>query len=360
MTVRAREETPRALESAAGGLRRRHVLDLDDFSREEVELVLRTAAAMKGVLRREIKKVPTLRGRVIITLFYEVSTRTRVSFEEAGKVLSADVINMQATGSSVEKGESLLNTALTLQAMGVDLIVVRHPHSGAPYFMARHLERSGVINAGDGLHAHPTQALLDLYTIQERLGSLEGRKVVIVGDVLHSRVARSDLWGLTALGARVVLCGPPTLLPLELLRPPPGYPSPREYPLARVEVETDLDRACEGADVVMALRLQLERQAGGRAAPLPGDAPRPHERGGGDQPRAGPWGAVGHRGAGDQRCGGAHGAALPAVGAQAGAGDGLRGEPPVVPLTKGDPRGPSPLSRGTTGGRPLTKGDHRG
>ncbi len=240
---------------------RRHVLDLDDFSDSEIASVLDTTRAMAEVLQRDIKKVPTLRGRVVVTLFYEPSTRTRVSFEEAGKILSADVINLSTSGSSVEKGESLLNTGLTLQAMGVSVIVIRHPHSGAPYLLARHLERVGVINAGDGLHAHPTQALLDLYTIREKLGSLAGLKVVIVGDVLHSRVARSNLWGLVKMGARVTLCGPATLLPLDLLRRNGGLPE--EHPLASVGVDTDLDRAIEGADVVMALRLQAERQDAG-------------------------------------------------------------------------------------------------
>ena len=176
------------------GSRRRHVLDLDDFTAEEIIAVLDDAAAMREVLARDVKKVPTLRGKVVVTLFYEASTRTRISFEEAGKILSADVINMTATASSVEKGESLLNTGLTLQAMGVDAIVVRHPHSGAPHFLARPLDDVSVINAGDGAHAHPTQGLLDLYTAREHLGDLAGRKVVIVGDVLHSRVARSAVW----------------------------------------------------------------------------------------------------------------------------------------------------------------------
>ena len=243
------------------GASRRNVLDLDDFSAEEIISVLDDTGAMVEVLRRDIKKVPTLRGRVIVTMFYESSTRTRISFEEAGKVLSADVINMSGSGSSVDKGESLLNTGLTLQAMGVDLVVIRHPHSGAPYLLAQHLPRVSIINAGDGLHAHPTQALLDLYTMRERLGSLRGAKVVIVGDVLHSRVARSDLWGLTSLGADVTLSGPTTLMPLDLLS---GRDELEEdHPFARVEVDTDLDRAIEGADVVMALRLQSERQNAG-------------------------------------------------------------------------------------------------
>ncbi len=240
---------------------RRHVLDLDDFSPAEISAVLESTQGMAEVLGRDIKKVPTLRGRVVVTLFYEASTRTRVSFEEAGKVLSADVINVSASASSVEKGESLINTALTLQAMGVDIVVIRHPHSGAPNLLARHLETVGVINGGDGIHAHPTQALLDLYTVQQRLGGVKGLKVVIVGDVLHSRVARSNIWGFAKMGARVVLCGPPTLLPLEMLRGREDGAVPP--PLAAVEVETDLDKAVQDADVVMALRLQSERQQAG-------------------------------------------------------------------------------------------------
>ena len=240
---------------------RRHVLDLDDFSKSEISAVLESTRGMAEVLGRDIKKVPTLRGRVVVTLFYEASTRTRVSFEEAGKILSADVINVSASASSVEKGESLLNTGLTLQAMGVDIIVIRHPHSGAPYLLARHLERVGVINGGDGVHAHPTQALLDLYTVQQKLGRIEGLKVVIVGDVLHSRVARSNLWGFAKMGAKIVLCGPATLLPLDLLRHRRDGAAPP--PLAAVEVDTDLDRAIQNADVILALRLQSERQEAG-------------------------------------------------------------------------------------------------
>lgn len=240
---------------------RRHVLDLDDYTSEELQVTLASAQGMAEVLSRDIKKVPALRGKVIVTLFYEASTRTRVSFEEAGKVLSADVINMSASGSSADKGESLLNTGLTLQAMGVDTLVVRHPHSGAPNFLARNLDRVSVVNAGDGLHAHPTQALLDLYTVQSRLGRIADLKVVIVGDVLHSRVARSGIWGFAKMGARVVLSGPRTLMPLDFLNEddqddPDGLAS-------RIEVDTDLDRAVEDADVVMALRLQSERQSGG-------------------------------------------------------------------------------------------------
>ncbi len=243
------------------GWRRRHVLDLDDFSREEIETVLASAQGMSEVLNRDIKKVPALRGRVIVTLFYEASTRTRISFEEAGKILSADVINMSESGSSAEKGESLLNTGLTIQAMGVDIIVVRHPHSGAPYLLAQHLDKVGIINAGDGIHAHPTQSLLDLYTVQEKRGSLEGLKVVMVGDVLHSRVARSNIWGFAKMGANVVLCGPSTLLPLDMLRA--ANNGSGTSPLSTVSIDTNLDRAIEGADVVMALRLQAERQDSG-------------------------------------------------------------------------------------------------
>lgn len=235
-----------------GPLRRRHILDLDDFTREEIELVLETADAMKEILGREIKKVPTLRGKTLVTMFYEPSTRTRVSFEQAAKSLSADVINLSASGSSTEKGESLIDTARTIQALGADVIVMRHYHAGAPYLIAQHVNVS-VINGGDGCHAHPTQGLLDLYTIREYLGTVEGVKVVIIGDILHSRVARSNIWGLTKMGAKVVLCAPPTLVPVGL--GPPAFPS--------VTMEPNLDCALGGADVVMPLRLQKERQQRG-------------------------------------------------------------------------------------------------
>ena len=239
--------------------RRRHFLDLDDFSREEIEEVLQNASAMKQVLQRDIKKVPALRGKTVITLFYEPSTRTRVSFEQAGKILSADVINVSASGSSSEKGESLRNTALALQAMNADSIVMRHPHSGAPYFLARHLNAC-VINAGDGGHAHPTQALLDMYTIKSRLGKIEGLRVAVVGDFLFSRVARSNLWGLTKMGAKVALCGPPTLIPRDFVN---GYRSLEGHPFGSVQIETRLERALEDADVVMPLRVQKERHQAG-------------------------------------------------------------------------------------------------
>ena len=237
-------------------VKRRHVLDLDDFSPREIEDVLATTDSMKEVLARQIRKVPTLRGKTIITLFYEPSTRTRASFEQAGKVMSADVINVSASGSSVEKGETLLDTGRTLAAMGVDIIVIRHAMSGAPYLLARETG-AAIINAGDGAHAHPSQALLDLYTIRQHFGRLEGLKVVIVGDILYSRVARSNVWGLRRMGANVVLCGPPTLLPSEPLR---AFAMDGGGTLT---IETDLGTAMRDADVVMALRIQKERQDAG-------------------------------------------------------------------------------------------------
>ena len=242
----------------AAGTNRKHILDVDVLSEDEIINILDQTTAMSEVLRRDIKKVPALRGRVIVTLFYEASTRTRISFEEAGKILSADVINMSSSGSSVDKGESLLNTGLTLQAMGVDVIVLRHPYSGAPNLLAKHLPKVSIINAGDGLHAHPTQALLDAYTVRSKLGSLKGMKIVIVGDVLHSRVARSAIWAFTKLGAEIVLSGPNTLMPIGL-----NLVDGRANVLPPVSVQPDLDEAIRGADVVMALRLQNERQNGG-------------------------------------------------------------------------------------------------
>jgi aspartate carbamoyltransferase catalytic subunit len=227
---------------------RHHVLDLDDFSRAEIEAVLETASAMKEVLTRPVPKVPTLRGKRVFSLFYEPSTRTRASFELAAKTLSADVVGINVQASSVVKGESLVDTMKTLQALGADAVVLRHPEAGAPYLAARHCLAS-VLTAGDGAHAHPTQALLDLFTLRQKARDLEGLKVVIVGDILHSRVARSDIWGLKALGASVVLCGPPTLVPAQFGDAYPG-----------VQVVWDLDRALEGAGAVVALRLQRERQ----------------------------------------------------------------------------------------------------
>ena len=182
---------------------RKHVIDLDDFAVEEFEHVFSVTDAMKEIVGRDIKKAPSLRGKTVVTLFYQPSTRTRVSFEQAAKILNADVINVSAGSSSVVKGESLINTFETLEALAADVVVVRHPHAGVPSMLVRQLERVGIINAGDGMHAHPTQALVDLYTLRNRLGSLSGKRVVIVGDILHSRVVRSNLWGLVKMGAEV-------------------------------------------------------------------------------------------------------------------------------------------------------------
>lgn len=230
---------------------RRHLLGLEDLSREEIEIVLDTADSMKDILARPIKKVPALRGRAVLTLFHEPSTRTRVSFELAGKYLSADTVSVSAAASSAAKGETLADTALNVERMGVDAIVLRHPAAGAPHQLARCV-RVSVINAGDGMHEHPTQGLLDLFTIRERKGRVAGLKVAIVGDVLHSRVARSDAWGLTRLGAEVCLAAPATLLPPGGEGFPPG-----------VRLHTRLEPALEGADVVIALRIQQERQERG-------------------------------------------------------------------------------------------------
>jgi len=261
---RIREPREANASQAARHAPRKHILDLDDYSRQEINQTLDNATAMNEVLGRDIRKVPALRGKSIITLFLEPSTRTRVSFEQAGKILSADVINVSGSGSSSEKGESLYNTALTLQAMNADVIVVRHSAAGAPHFLAKHLKAS-IINAGDGGHAHPTQALLDLYTIKHHLGRIQGIRVVIVGDLLYSRVARSNLWGLTTMGAQVVLCAPPTLVPSDFLD---GHLDTDGHPFASVEIETSVERALEGADVIMALRLQIERQQAGRLPTL--------------------------------------------------------------------------------------------
>ena len=231
--------------------RHRHILDLDDFSAAEIGLVMETSDAMMEILSRPIKKVPTLRGKTIVTLFYEPSTRTRSSFEMAAKILSADVVNLNAQVSSSVKGECLTDALATLEALGADMVIMRHPMSGAPYVAARRIEAS-MINAGDGWHAHPTQALLDLYTIRQHKTSLKGLKVVIVGDIKHSRVARSNIWGLTKMGADVTICCPHTLLPLGL-----GDIFPK------LIIEPEIEHALEGADVVMALRLQKERQQSG-------------------------------------------------------------------------------------------------
>ena len=232
---------------------RHDVLDVDDWSRQEFEMVLSTTEAMREVLDRPIKRTPVLRAKTVVLFFAEASTRTRVSFELAAKALSADVVNITTSGSSVEKGESLLDSVRTLEALGGDVIVLRHASSGAPYFVADRIDAS-VVNAGDGWHAHPSQALLDAYTLRSRLGTLSNKTIAIVGDVLHSRVARSNVHALRALGADVVLCGPPTLLPAAWRC---GHAP------AGVRVETDLARALEGVDAVMALRLQQERMSAG-------------------------------------------------------------------------------------------------
>lgn len=225
------------------------LLGIQGMKPDEIRLILDTAASFKDVSERDIKKVPTLRGKTVINLFYEASTRTRTSFELAGKRLSADVINISTSTSSVTKGETLLDTARNIEAMKCDMIIVRHSCSGAPEYLSTRL-KSSVINAGDGAHEHPTQALLDMFTIREKLGGLEGLTVAIVGDIMHSRVARSNIYGLIAMGARVRVCGPPTMVPAGIER-------------MGAEVQYDMDRAVEGADVVMMLRLQLERQAAG-------------------------------------------------------------------------------------------------
>ena len=262
---RQQETAERAAQSPApaavpGAWRHHHVLDLDDFSREEIETVLDTADRMREILDRRIARVPALRGFTVINLFYEPSTRTRASFELAGKVLGADVISLNANTSSVQKGESLIDTVRTLRAMRADAIVMRHGSAGAPYLAARHTDAS-ILNAGDGAHAHPTQALLDLYTMRKHVGDLGGKRVVMVGDISHSRVARSDLWGLATMGADVVVCGPPTLLPRGFR--PGERPASAGAALPPVTIETEIDRAIDGAHVVMALRLQSERQQGG-------------------------------------------------------------------------------------------------
>ena len=226
---------------------RRHLLSAGDLTRDDALLVLDTAEEMRSLADRPIKKLPTLRGRTVVNLFFEDSTRTRISFELAAKRLSADVINFAAKGSSLSKGESLKDTALTLQAMGADAVVVRHHASGAPHRLAHCAWTSGsVVNAGDGTHEHPTQALLDAFTMRRHLGELEGRHVAVVGDVLHSRVARSNALLLGTLGARVTLVSPPTLLPVGI----EGWP---------VEVSYDLDAVLPKVDAVMMLRVQAER-----------------------------------------------------------------------------------------------------
>ncbi len=226
--------------------KRKDLVGLKDLSADEITLILDTAKSLQEVSKRAIKKVPTLRGRTVANMFFEPSTRTRISFELAEKRLSADVINFSASTSSAVKGESLIDTIRNIRALQVDLIVMRHSASGAPHRLAQMMDVS-IINAGDGINEHPTQALLDMFTIREKKGRLAGLRIVFVGDILHSRVARSNIWGLTKLGAKVVVCAPRTLLPAGI----------DEF---GVEVTSDLRQAIEGADVINLLRIQMERQ----------------------------------------------------------------------------------------------------
>jgi len=220
---------------------------MGQLSVEDIELILDTADSLKEISERDVKKVPTLRGKSIINFFYEPSTRTRTSFEVAAKRLSADTLSLSATTSSMVKGETFIDTARNLQAMNPDLIVLRHSSSGAPHLLAKVMD-AGVINAGDGINEHPTQALLDMYTIREKKGRIEGLEIAIIGDIAHSRVARSNIIGLTKMGAKVTVSGPPTMMPLDVEK-------------MGVGVEFDPRKAVEGKDVVMLLRIQLERQS---------------------------------------------------------------------------------------------------
>ncbi len=226
--------------------KRKHLLDIESLAREEIQLVHETARAFKAVGERAIKKVPALRGKTVVNLFIEPSTRTRISFELAALRLTADVINFTAEASSLKKGETLKDTARNLEALNADIIIIRHSATGAPHFLSRFL-RGSVVNAGDGAHEHPTQALLDTFTILEKKGRVEGLNITILGDILYSRVARSNIWALTKLGARVTLCGPATLVP-------------REFEQMGCRVTYNVDEAIEGADVINLLRIQHERQ----------------------------------------------------------------------------------------------------
>ena len=225
--------------------KRKDLLGLEELSRQEIEMILTTAESFKEVTTREIKKVPALRGKTVVNLFYEPSTRTRVSFEVAAKRLSADVINIATETSSVKKGETLIDTGKNIEALKADVIIVRHNYSGAAAMLARNLAIS-VVNAGDGWHEHPTQALLDMFTLKEKLGRLEGLKVSIIGDIAHSRVARSNIWGLTKMGAKVSVCAPKMLIP----------PAIEEL---GARVTHNIDEALKDADAVNVLRMQFER-----------------------------------------------------------------------------------------------------
>jgi len=227
---------------------KKDLLGLEDLTKEEIELILETAESFKEVSGRDVKKVPALRGKTVVNLFYEPSTRTRVSFEVAAKRLSADVINIATETSSVRKGETLIDTGRNIQALKADIIVIRHNASGAAAMLARHLDIS-VVNAGDGWHEHPTQALLDIFTLKEKLGRINGLKVSIVGDIAHSRVARSNIWGLNKLGAKVTICAPALLIPPEIEK-------------LGVVVTHNLDEALADADAINVLRMQFERDEG--------------------------------------------------------------------------------------------------
>ena len=227
---------------------RKDLLGLEDLSREEIEMILTTAESFKEVTTREIKKVPALRGKTVVNLFYEPSTRTRISFEVAAKRLSADVINIASETSSVRKGETLIDTGKNIESLKADIIVIRHNYSGAATMLARHVKIS-VVNAGDGWHEHPTQALLDIFTLKEKLGRIEGINVSIVGDIAHSRVARSNIWGLTKLGAKVLVCAPSMLIP-------PGIEE------MGAKVTDNIEEALSNADAVNVLRMQFERDEG--------------------------------------------------------------------------------------------------
>lgn len=225
---------------------KRDLLDLTDLSKEEIGLIFQTAKSFKEISTRDVKKVPALRGKTVVSLFFENSTRTRASFELAAKRLSADTVSITGSTSSLSKGETIIDTARNIEAMNVDAIIVRHGTAGVPHALSQHLDAS-VINAGDGCRSHPTQALLDMFTIQERLGKIAGLKVVIIGDVMHSRVARSNIIGLRTMGAHVTVCGPSTLMPI-------GIES------MGVKVCYDLKEAIKDQDIIMLLRLQTERQ----------------------------------------------------------------------------------------------------
>ncbi|MGV3528771.1 MAG: aspartate carbamoyltransferase catalytic subunit [Flavisolibacter sp.] len=225
----------------------RHLLGIKDLQPEDISLILDTAKEFKEVLQRPIKKVPSLRDVTIVNLFYENSTRTRISFELAEKRLSADTINFSASGSSVSKGETLLDTVNNILSMKVDMVVMRHSASGAPHFLARHIP-AAIVNAGDGINEHPTQALLDAFSIREKMGELKGVKVAIIGDIMHSRVAQSNIYLLTKMGAEVTVCGPPTLIPKYMEQ---AFP---------VRVEYDVKKALQWCDAANVLRIQLERQ----------------------------------------------------------------------------------------------------